>query len=46
MVPNSGVRIQRKTTKKVELFSLLNSIREDTRGHDKKENKKRNVVSH
>ena len=46
MTFNTRIRIQYKTTRKIGLLSLSDSIREDTRSHDKKENEKRNTTNH
>ena len=46
MVLNTRIRIQYETIKRIELLSLLNSIRKNIRSHDKKENEKRNITNH
>ena len=46
MTFNNRVYIQRKITKRTKLFFLLNNVWENIRGHDKKENKKKNTTDH
>ena len=46
MTPNLGVRIQRKTTGGVGLLPLSNDIWRNIRGHDKKENEKKNITDY
>ena len=46
MTLNLGIRIQRKTAGGIELLPLSNGIWKNTRGHDKKENEKRNTTNH
>ena len=46
MTFNNKIRIQRKITRRIEFFLILNNIWENTKSYNKKENKKRNIVSH
>ena len=46
MIFNNEIRIQRKISRRTELFFILNSIRENIESHRKKRNKKRNVTTY
>ena len=46
MTFNTGIRIQYEIIERIELLFISDSIREDTRSHDKKENEKRNTINH
>ena len=46
MIFNTGIRIQRKTVKRTRLLSISNSIRENIRSYDKKENKKKSTINY
>ena len=46
MIFNDEIRVQRKITRKTGFLFILDNIRRNTNSHDKKENKKRNIVSH
>ena len=46
MTLNIEIRVQRKTAERIGLLLLLNSIREDIRDYDKKENEKKKTSNH
>ena len=46
MILNNGIYVQRKTTKRIRLLFILSNIRKNTRDHDKKENEKKDTISH
>ena len=46
MIFNNWIRIQYEIIKRTRFFFVLNSIRENIESYDKKENEKRNTISH
>ena len=46
MTFNIEIRIQCKITERIKLLFLLNSIRENIRSHDKKENEKKSTINY
>ena len=46
MTFNDGIYIQYKIIKRIKLLSILSDVRGDIESHDKKENKKKNTISH
>ena len=46
MILNTGIYIQCKITERIGLLFLPDSIRENTRSHNKKENDKKNTTNH